>query len=455
MMRRGGGLRMCCAVLVAAALCGSGEAAASSRHPSWHQPVAAAPVATAPGGIPVAVGARVEASGGTTRLVVDLGAGVAIVPVLTEAPDRLIIDMPEVNFQVDPVAGHLPAGGTGLIRAFRFGLFAPGRSRIVADLAGPAAIRRAEVASIAGGAASRFTVELAPTDRAAFRAAVRPPQPAPPRPDDRAASTARDARPVIVLDPGHGGLDPGATGLGGVLEKDVVLRFAAALAARLEAGGRYRVVSTRTGDSFVSLGDRVRVARDADAALFISVHADSLSDGSVAGATVYTASDRASDGEAARVAATENEADAAAGVDEAPKAADVSDILFDLTRRETRTYAHQFQRTLTGYWAKVARLNRNPERAAGFKVLQAPDVPSVLLELGYLSSGQDARAMDSPEWRARTVDGVAGAVDAFFADRGGPAGASPASAQTHAPTMAPTQAPTPAPSPAPGPAAMR
>ena len=209
--------------------------------------------------------------------------------------------------------------------------------------------------------------------------------------------------------------------MSGAVEKDVVLLFASALAARLSAGDRYRVVMTRRDDSFVSLGDRVRVARDSDAALFISVHADTLSDGSVSGATVYTASDQASDAEAARVAATENQSDAAAGLDEAPRsAADVSDILFDLTRRETRTYAHRFQRTLTGYWAKIARLNRNPERSAGFKVLQAPDVPSVLLELGYLSSGQDVKSLESPDWRAKAVEGVSASVDAFFAGRVAP-----------------------------------
>ena len=429
-MREGGRSQLWCAIRVAAALAfGAAPGAAAEPGP----PAAAGP--------PVAVAARVEASGGITRLVVDLSAAVAVTPVLTEAPDRLVIDMPEVNVQLEPAALRLPPGGTGAIRAFRFGLFAPGRSRLVADLAGPVAIRRIAVASIAGGPAARLTVELAPADRAAFAAAARRPDPLPsPAPPVPAAGA--DARPVVVVDPGHGGLDPGATGLGGVLEKDVVFRFAAALAARLEAGGRYRIVMTRTGDSFVSLGERVRVAREAGAALFISIHADSLPDAAVAGATVYTASDRASDAESARVASTENQADAAAGVEEAPQAADVSDILSDLTRRETRTYAHQFQHTLTGYWAKVARLNRNPERAAGFKVLQAPDVPSVLLELGYLSSGQDARALDAPAWRAKAVESVAEAVDGFFAGRGGAVAAG-------------TAPETPGPAAAPGPAAMR
>ena len=368
----------------------------------------------------MAVDARLSESDGVARLVVDLSARVAIEAALTEGPDRLVIDLPETNFQVDPAAGRADPGRPGLVRAFRFGLFAPGRSRIVVDLSGPARLRRADVVSIAGGDASRLTVELVPTDRAAFHAAARRPAPEPAA-AALAAPAPADPRPVVVIDPGHGGIDPGASGVAGAVEKDVVLQFASALAAKLSAGDRYRVVMTRRDDSFVSLGDRVRVARDSDAALFLSVHADTLSDGTVSGATVYTASDRASDAEAARVAATENQADAAAGLDEAPKAAaDVSDILFDLARRETRTYAHQFQRSLTGYLAKVSHLNHNPERSAGFKVLQAPDVPSVLLELGYLSSGQDARALQSADWRARAVDGVAAAVDAFFAGRAAP-----------------------------------
>ncbi len=336
---------------------------------------------------------------------------------LTEHPDRLVVDLPEVNFQIDPVAGKPEPGRDGLIRAFRFGLFAPGHSRIVADLSGPAALRRAEVTSIAGGDASRLTLELGPTDRAAFHAAARTPQALPMVDLPSARPEPSAGRPVVVIDPGHGGLDPGASGVLGTVEKDVVLQFATALAARLSAGDHYRVVMTRHDDSFVSLSDRMRVARDAEASLMISIHADTLADGSVTGATVYTAADQASDGEAARVAAKENEADAAAGLDDAPKAADVSDILFDLTRRETRTYAHQFQRTLTGSWAKVARLNHNPERAAGFKVLQAPDVPSVLLELGYLSSGTDVRSLVSDAWRGKAVDSVAAAVDTFFSAR--------------------------------------
>ena len=185
----------------------------------------------------------------------------------------MIVDLPEVNFQIDPASGGLGIGGTGVVRAFRFGMFAPGKSRIVVDLAGPSSLRRADVASIAGGDPSRLTIELSRADQQSFAAAVKSsrleramPPPAP------SAATApkpmtHDSRPVVVIDPGHGGIDPGASGVAGVVEKTVVLDFASALAARLSAGDRYRIVLTRRDDSFVSLEDRVRFARDADAAL--------------------------------------------------------------------------------------------------------------------------------------------------------------------------------------------
>ena len=370
---------------------------------------------------PVAVAARVAQTGGVTRLSVDLSRDVPIKAFVLDRPDRVVVDLPEVNFQIDPLTTRLPPKGVGLIKAFRFGLFAPGKSRIVIDLGGPASLRKAVVAPIAGGDPSRLVIDLVRTDRASFRAAARRDQPPAPTVSGDAAAPKPDAKPVVVIDPGHGGIDPGASGIAGVPEKIVVFDFARALAAKLTASGRYRVVMTRTDDSFVSLGRRVKIAREAGASLFISVHADTLSDPSVTGTTVYTASDRASDAEAARVAATENRADELAGLEAAPDSQGVNDILFDLTRRETRTYAHLFQRTLVGYWEKIAHLNKNPERAAGFRVLQAPDVPSVLLELGYLSNRTDAKMLTSPEWRDKATTSVMASVDSFFGPRQAPA----------------------------------
>lgn len=372
---------------------------------------------------PMAVAARVERSGQGTTLSIDLSRAVEAEASVLESPDRVVIDLPQVNFQIDPSLGRIAAGTGGLVKSFRFGAFAPGHARVIIDLAGPASVARLGTTPIAVGEPARLAIELARTDRASFHkaamaAAAMVPSPAPPAALAAPSPAPSPSRRVIVIDPGHGGVDPGASGVGGIVEKTITFDFATALADKLDATGRYTVVLTRRGDSFVSLADRVKVARDAGAALFVSIHADTLSAGSgVTGATVYTCSDRASDAEAARVAATENQADARAGVEAAPDAPGVNDILFDLTRRETRTYAHLFQRTLVGYWQKIAHLNKNPERAAGFKVLQAPDVPSVLLELGYLSSEKDAKALTSPDWRAQASGSVVAAVDAFFAPR--------------------------------------
>jgi N-acetylmuramoyl-L-alanine amidase len=398
---------------------------------------------------PLAIAVRSEVQGHESRLTFTLQSCVQAESYLLETPNRAILDLPEVNFQIDPREGlpepapkpqkhrHRasaketdsakatpgPAAGAGLIASYRFGRLAPGKSRVVVDLTGPASIVSTSCAPSPG--AFELTLTLAPASEAAFKAAARagsekqaratvqsaPPAPLPP--------SAGAQKPVIVLDPGHGGVDTGALGREHAIEKYVVLDFAKALGAKLRARGSYRVVFTREDDSFVSLGQRVRIARNLNAALFVSVHADALArDGDeVQGATVYTVSDRASDAEAARVAEHENKADSAAGEEAKEDASDVNDILFELTRRETRAYSHVVARSLTNYWKVAARLNKNPRRSAGFVVLKAPDVPSILLELGYLSNEEDVADLTSPAWREKATEQAAKAIDAFFAQR--------------------------------------
>jgi N-acetylmuramoyl-L-alanine amidase len=221
-----------------------------------------------------------------------------------------------------------------------------------------------------------------------------------------------------MLDPGHGGIDPGASGPGGELEKTIVLDFANALKTVLEANGRVRVQMTRAGDTFVPLRDRVRLARVARAAVFLSIHADSLPDeGDVRGATVYTLAERASDERTQRLADRENRADLAAGIEIKEDQEEVADILFDLARRETRVFSHQMARTLVATLPRATRLHRIPLRGAGFQVLRAPDVPSVLLELGYLSSAEEARMLVSDEWRQATARVTAEAIERFVEER--------------------------------------
>jgi N-acetylmuramoyl-L-alanine amidase len=371
--------------------------------------------------------------GDTASLDLTLSAPVEASAFVLSDPDRVIIDLPAVAFKVEPPAlvkqapqsrHSLNTPAPKLIQSLRFGSFAPGRSRIVIDLAGPARVMRTEVSKIGDQDGYRLSIQLAKTDRASFRTAAQTVRSSmalaaisePVAPEDNAPKSSA-ALPRIVIDPGHGGVDSGAM-TGGLIEKTVVLDFAKTLAAKLTATGRYTVVMTRDDDTFISLGDRVKVARDGNAALFVSIHADTLSEADVTGATVYTVSDKASDVQAARVAEKENQSDAAAGVEGKEDVSGVSDILFDLTRRETRAYSHVFSHTLANYWKVAARLNKNPERSAGFRVLTAPDVPSVLLELGYLSNEKDASALNSSDWRDKTTSQITNAIETFFAARG-------------------------------------
>ncbi len=195
-----------------------------------------------------------------------------------------------------------------------------------------------------------------------------------------------------------------------------MLEFCDELRRQLDETKRYTIVMTRDRDEYVDLDDRVTVARKANASLFVSVHADTLSEApDVGGTTVYTVADRASDAEAARIAARENAADQGEGKERrAQQDPGVADILFDLKRRETRLYAHIFSRDLVNGLRGETRLNHNPERGAGFVVLKAPEFPSVLVELGYLSNPQDVQALNSPQWRARTASAMVGAIVAFF-----------------------------------------
>lgn len=381
-----------------------------------------------------ATAARIETAGQNTRLIFDLSDKVEARSFPLANPDRIVVDLPEISFHVAPMlpptasarrgrGGNAAPLATGLISSYRFGQFAPGHSRVVIDLNGPAKIVHAESQAAAEGVPARLIVELAATDRQSFETAaaaanvfglsVRKPQPAP------AAVTApvKSNKSVIVLDPGHGGVDLGASSSRGDIEKNIVLDFAQTLAARLESLGKYKVVLTRGADVFIPLAERVQIARDANAALFVSIHADTLYERQVQGATIYTVSERASDAEAARLAEKENEADAAAGVANAEDLSEVHDILQDLTRRETKAYSHVFSRTLVALWKNAGHLNKNPQRSAGFRVLKALDVPSVLLELGYLSNEKDLSNLVSPEWRERAAGTLATAIDSFFAQR--------------------------------------
>jgi N-acetylmuramoyl-L-alanine amidase len=247
------------------------------------------------------------------------------------------------------------------------------------------------------------------------------------KPPEAVAKTSGDPRPLIVIDPGHGGIDTGTKAATGENEKNVVLEFALLLRERIEKSGKYRVAMTRSDDTFIPLTERVRFARALNASLFVSIHADSIprSEGQAEGATVYTLSENASDAEAARLAEAENKADVIAGVDLTAEPNDIADILIDLAQRETKTFSMQFARTLANGLKSAARMHKHPLKSAGFMVLKAPDVPSVLVELGYMSTKDDLKQLMSQPWREHTADAVAQAIDTFFTTRVAGAGASP------------------------------
>lgn len=230
----------------------------------------------------------------------------------------------------------------------------------------------------------------------------------------RAVAATRRLRPLIMLDPGHGGLDPGCISQSGVFEKDITLATARALAREIEGAGRYRVTLTRADDEFVPLPERVRRARAAGADLMLSIHADALPDERMRGASVFTLSEQASDRAAAALAARENKADFVAGIDLSRHAPEVSNILFDLARRETNNESIRLARSLVAELGRRVRLLNHSHRSAGFAVLKAPDVPSALVEIGCLSNPEEEALLQSAPYQHKLTGGLAQSLNDFF-----------------------------------------
>ncbi|MGQ0485373.1 MAG: N-acetylmuramoyl-L-alanine amidase [Hyphomicrobiales bacterium] len=378
---------------------------------------------------PVATGTRVGGDEHRTRFVTDLTQVVSFTAYVLPDPYRVVVDLPEVAFDLPPGAGRKVRG---LITEFRYGVVEYGRARIVIDTSGPVLIEKSFVIGPQAGQPARLVVDLVKTSEAAFlktyksearksqSAAASPlPRPKPgteasPLPEKQVAAKPKHGRKLVVIDPGHGGIDPGAIGRNKTKEKDVVLAFGHALRLKLEADGKYDVVMTRTGDGFVSLRDRVRLAREREADLLIAIHADIVRGQSARGATIYTLSDKASDAEAEALAQKENRADIIAGLDLEAGNEDVTGILIDLVQRESKTHSVFFARKAVAEMRAVTGFTGKPLRSAGFVVLKAPDVPSVLVELGYLSSKTDEQQLNSQAWRDRTAAALARAIDKYF-----------------------------------------
>lgn len=364
----------------------------------------------------LAFAARIAGDELRTRMVIHLETAPELTVHYLRDPIRVIVDLPETVFAFD--ADDLAP--RGLFRTIRYGAMGPGRSRIALSAIGPVELEIARVEPRDDGRGHRLVIDAVAISDDAFARLVREqdwnPTGSTAR-GDRVVASEREngSRPfTVVLDPGHGGIDGGARGPAGTEEKHVTLAFAETIAEKLAAYPDTRVVLTREDDQFVSLAGRVRIARQHQADLMLSIHADSIRHADIRGATVYTLSDRASDAMAADLARQENRVDEIAGVAYDAAEPDVADILIDLARREAQVLSVGLARSvLDGLRGGEIRLINNPHRYAGFSVLRAPDVPSLLLELGYLSNREDEKLLNDAKWQDRTSELIAEAIHAF------------------------------------------
>jgi len=355
-----------------------------------------------------------------TRFVLDLSDSVKWRILMLPDPYRIVVDFPRLEWRSRTRQG---VTGKGVIKRFRFGNFSSDRSRLVLDLVGPVDIHRNFVLPPQGRHPYRFVIDLKASNRGAFLDRARSLRPnrkqaAVSVPGQRLPVPRKRNRPwTIVIDPGHGGVDPGTIGRSGVYEKEIVLAVSKELRDALLKEPGYRVIMTRESDTFVRLHRRVEVARRADADLFLSIHADAIRERGIRGATVYTLSEKSSDSEAEQLANKENKSDIIAGVDLGDHTGDIAEILIDLAQRDTLTWSHQFAAALVPELSRRVRLRSKPHRFAGFRVLKAPDVPSVLIELGYLSNRDDEKMLLKATGRAQIIKAIRSAVNKYFKKR--------------------------------------
>jgi N-acetylmuramoyl-L-alanine amidase len=340
---------------------------------------------------------------------------------LLDNPPRLVLDTREVDWsQIASVSNK-----SDRVLALRAGVFRPGWSRLVLELSAPFVVEKAAMKTVVDGATINLT--LVPTSAESFSALAARPEPAEwalPKPADVPKALSRGAGPlVVVLDPGHGGIDPGAE-RDGKREADLVLSFAREFKEALQRSGDYLVILTRDEDVFVPLEARISVARAAGAAVLISLHADALAEGDATGATLYTLSEDATDLAAKALAERHDRDDLLAGVDLTEQDDVIAHVLMDMARAETMPKVNRLAVAFkTAIKAAGLRMHRRPIQSGGFSVLKSPDIPSVLVELGFLSSAQDLAHLSDPVWRARMISALQTGLAKWSANEAALAGA--------------------------------
>lgn len=375
-----------------------------------------------------------------TRFVIGLEKQAAFQVFSLQSPNRVVIDLPDVKVQLPVISGDQPVG---LVKSFRGGLASAGKMRIIIDVTEPVIVEKSTLEPTKDSkSASQLVLEIVPAETTA-KASPRKPllaasatasmanvgltglQPPMPRQAERPEiRAARAYKPVIVLDPGHGGHDSGAQ-RHGTVEKDVVLAFAHSLRDKLNATGRYKVLMTRDTDRFVNLDERRDFAEQNKAALFIAIHAD-YAGSSARGATIYSlresvANDlkRSAKGEVVQNVLSDRELKSLASADSKDKSA-VKDILSDLAQTEvqtTKTRTSLFSRSVIEYMGASTNMMNNPDRQAAYRVLKTAKVPSVLIELAYVTNKEDAAKLRSDSWRNKVADSITTAVENYFSNQ--------------------------------------
>lgn len=371
--------------------------------------------------LPVAFSGSIAGDTASTRFFLDFDQNLSVKTTYMDKPNRIIIDLDESVFNLGKENKLEPRG---LISAVQFGRISQGRSRIVLTLATPVEIIKSSLKKRLDEESYRFLLDMDSTDDTTFanllaeqKAKLQSTGNLAVKGDRVAPVQKKEGRFTIVIDPGHGGIDGGAVGRNGAQEKDIVFSFAKEVREKLLSIGPFDVLMTRDDDKFMSLRDRLEFSRRSKADLFISIHADSLRQRFVRGSTIYTLSKKASDRLSEKLAETENSADLIGGLAVEEEVEAVADILVDLTTSETKRFSRRFSSLLVKNLGSEIRLIKNPQRSAAFGVLKAPEVPSVLLELGYLSNVEDERLLQSAEFKAKAGQAIANSVLEFFEPR--------------------------------------